>query len=178
MEENTSNLNDINNKETPDDSDVSALVLDLIQDIQTKLNNNQEEQPNSTLNDDNYANSSTNTDNSDNIPNLNSNNIDFSNVLSMLKGVDISSLIGNITKKDDSIDNEGLNFNGIDANMIGRVQKLLSSAGKKDPKKNLLISLKPFLRKSRQDKLGEYISILTIINALDIFNSKGGDKDV
>ena len=47
-----------------------------------------------------------------------------------------------------------------------------------DPKRNLLISLKPFLRKSRQDKLNEYITILGIIKVLGIFDKKGSDDNV
>jgi hypothetical protein len=47
-----------------------------------------------------------------------------------------------------------------------------------DPKKNLLLSLKPFLRKSRQDKIGEYVTILTVLNALKIFEKKGSDENV
>ena len=52
---------------------------------------------------------------------------------------------------------------------------IISNFNKNDPKKDLLKSLKPFLRKSRQDKIGEYINILSIINAIDIFGSKGSD---
>ena len=53
---------------------------------------------------------------------------------------------------------------------------MFSSATQSDPKRNLLLSLKPFLRKTRQDKLNEYITILTIVDAIGIFNSKGSDK--
>ena len=47
-----------------------------------------------------------------------------------------------------------------------------------NPKKNLLLSLKPFLRKSRQDKLNEYITMLTLIDAFEAFSSKGSDDNV
>jgi hypothetical protein len=111
----------------------------------------------------------------------NNNNFDFSNIFSMLKDTDLSSLIGSFTKKNEnnsSNENSEFGFGDIDKNMLSRIQKLLFSMNKKDPKKNLLLSLKPFLRQSRQDKLGEYISILSVVNALDLFGSKGGDKDV
>lgn len=63
----------------------------------------------------------------------------------------------------------------IDPNTIFKIQKMMSNFTKNDPKRNLLKSLKPFLRKSRQDKLGEYITILSVIDAIDIFGSKGSE---
>jgi len=54
----------------------------------------------------------------------------------------------------------------------------MNTIGKDDPQKNLLLSLKPFLRKSRQDKIGEYMSMLTIAKAIEIFTSKGSDDNV
>ena len=51
----------------------------------------------------------------------------------------------------------------------------MSNFTKNDPKKDLLRSLKPFLRKSRQDKIGEYMTILSLVDAIDIFGSKGSD---
>ena len=52
---------------------------------------------------------------------------------------------------------------------------MFSSFNQDDPKKSLLLSLKPFLRKTRQDKIGEYITMLTIAEAIGIFNKKGSD---
>ena len=43
------------------------------------------------------------------------------------------------------------------------------------PQKDLLISLKPFLRKSRQDKMGDYLTILSVISVLESFKNKGSD---
>ena len=44
-----------------------------------------------------------------------------------------------------------------------------------DPRTNLLLSLKPFLRKSRQDKMNEYLTILNVISALEAFKNKDSD---
>ncbi|MNI93952.1 hypothetical protein D3C73_1519800 [compost metagenome] len=62
-------------------------------------------------------------------------------------------------------------------NTISTIQRLFGSgaAGMADPRKNLLMSLKPFLRQSRQDKLSEYLTILSITSALGIFGNKGSD---
>ena len=58
--------------------------------------------------------------------------------------------------------NDNFNFN--------KIQNILSTLTKKDPRKELLIALKPFLRKSRQDKINEYLMYLTIASSLGIFN--------
>ena len=42
---------------------------------------------------------------------------------------------------------------------------------KEDPRKNLLLSLKPFLRNDRQRNVDTYIFVLGILNVLDSFNN-------
>lgn len=74
--------------------------------------------------------------------------------------------------------NSGFDFSGIDINTILKMQGLFSKFNKNSPKKNLLYSLKPFLNEDRQSKLGEYITILSVMDALDLFGKKGSDKNV
>lgn len=78
----------------------------------------------------------------------------------------------------DKNDKNGFDFSNIDINTILKMQSLLSRFGKSSPKKELLYSLKPFLNKDRQNKLGEYITILSILDALEIFNKKDSDSNV
>ncbi|MDD2376577.1 MAG: hypothetical protein PHD15_00910 [Clostridia bacterium] len=87
------------------------------------------------------------------------------NLSDVLNNFNLSGLLGN-------------NDSGFDINNIMKIQKILSAMGRDDPRKNLLISLKPFLRKSRQEKINEYLTYLTIGNALGIFDDKGSDTDV
>ena len=105
--------------------------------------------------------------NSDQSENQNTNvnqNIDFSSIISNLSGSNNSE---NTTNNGD-----------FDMNTILKLQKIFFSAlNRNDPKKNLLLSLKPFLRKSRQDKINEYITLLSISDALGIFSSRGENKD-
>lgn len=77
----------------------------------------------------------------------------------------------------DKNDKNGFDFSNIDINTILKMQSLLSRFGKSSPKKDLLYSLKPFLNKDRQNKLGEYITILSILDALEIFNKKDSDSN-
>ena len=51
----------------------------------------------------------------------------------------------------------------------------MSKMNSNSPQKELLLSLKPFLRKSRQDKMENYITILNVISILDSLKDKGSD---
>lgn len=44
----------------------------------------------------------------------------------------------------------------------------------KDPRTNLLLSLKPYLKESRKDKLDQYIKMFNISKVIDMFNNEGG----
>lgn len=85
------------------------------------------------------------------------------NISDILNNFNLSGLFGN-------------NESGFDVNTIMKIQKIMSAMNKDDPRKNLLISLKPFLRKSRQEKINEYITYLSIGSALGIFDDKGSGK--
>ena len=134
-------------------------IHNLIESIQTKLNNN--EQVN--------QNEQSEYNNTQEPENSKQNNLD-----SLLNNNNIIQMLSNFstgTKKE----NNTSGFGDIDPNMLFKIQKLISSMNEDDPKKNLLLSLKPFLRKSRQDKLNEYMTMLTVIKALEVFGSKGSD---
>lgn len=149
------------NNITSKEKDNSEAISNLIQSIQSKLNNenlsstneNKTEDISSCYNDKETSDSSSSNS-----------NFDISNII---------SLLGKINNNE----NSGFNFDNLDPNLFSKISQIVVSLGKKDPKKDLLISLKPFLRKSRQDKIGEYITILTIIKAFEAFNDKGSDEN-
>lgn len=86
----------------------------------------------------------------------------------------IKILLGNeINNTNNNVSNTP-NFN-IDLNTIMKFQKIFSATNQNDPRKNLLNSLKPFLRETRQKNIETYITLLGVINALDIFTNKGSD---
>lgn len=158
----------------------SNQLFDLIQSIQTKLNNeNKTNDSNTNLN--LTENQNTESNCNENIE-LNQNNdcqkVDFS---SILKNIDINNLINNLSQNSannvqQQENQNSFNIGGIDPSMLLKFGNMFSSATRNDPKRNLLLSLKPFLRKTRQDKLNEYVTILTIVDAIGIFNSKGSGK--
>lgn len=148
-----------NNISNSNNLDNSAALFDLIQNIQSKLNTEQTKE--SSTSENITENINTNTSN---------NNFDISSIISMLSNNSNNSNNTNNTNTEN-------NFGNIDINTILRLQNIFSSMNKNDPKKNLLLSLKPFLRKSRQDKINEYITMLSIGDALGIFNSRGGKEN-
>lgn len=153
----TENINNSSKeKVSPDD------LYNLIQDIQSKLNITEENTTKLEHTSEKEIKNDEKTVNSNN-------NLNF------LQNLDLSSLL-NILGQKKQEDNNSFN---IDPNMILKLQRIITSINKDDPRKDLLISLKPFLRKSRQDKLSEYLNIMTILNALSAFNDKeGSDNNV
>ena len=164
-------------------------IFDLIQSIQSKLNNENNLETNNNIAESDDSNNietdnNIHTDYDENIDTNNNNNtFDFS---SLLKNIDIGSVLNtfsnlsqnnsNNTINNDTVSNNNFNLGGIDPSMLLKFGNMFSSATRDNPKRNLLLSLKPFLRKTRQDKLNEYITILTIVDAIGIFNSKGSGK--
>ncbi len=128
--------------------DNSKALSDLIQSIQAKMQTDESNQEEKTVTESNNT-DSTNT----------TNNFDLSSILSMF-----TSNTQNESSNDSSL--------GIDPTILIKAQQIMSSLSKEDPKKNLLLSLKPFLRESRQNKLNEYISMLTIARAFEAFTKK------
>ena len=130
----------------------NSALYDLISNIQAKLN---EDNTNSSTDTKNTENINESTQNDAN--NTTENNNTYTNT---------STNTGN---------NNNFDFSNLDMNTILKMQNLLSKFNRNTPKKTLLYSLKPFLNQSRQDKLGEYITILSVMDALDIFK-KGSDN--
>lgn len=149
------------NNITSKEKDNSEAISNLIQSIQSKLNNE-----NLSSTNENKTEDISSCDNDKETNDSSSSNSNF----------DISNIIGFLGKINNS-ENSGFNFDNLDPKLFSKISQIVVSLGKKDPKKDLLISLKPFLRKSRQDKIGEYITILTIIKAFEAFNDKGSDEN-
>ncbi len=179
---------DVENKDQSADT-TSQELFNLIQSIQSKLNDNQDTNENENQTEKIKEEEKIETKNIDNDnKNSNNSNFDLSSISSLLKNVDISSILNllnnnnnnnNETKNNDALNNNsGFDFGNIDPSIFLKIQKILSTVNQNDPRKNLLLSLKPFLRKSRQDKLSEYITMLSIAKAIGIFNSKGSDNNV
>ena len=139
------NPNEINNES-------SNPILDIVNSIQSKLNENSQEEQN--------------------IPKQNTAIPDFNNL-------DISKIIGmlnpNKPNSTSSTSSPLGALSNLDLGSIMKFQNVLSGMNTPDPRQNLLSSLKPFLRENRQKNIDTYISLLGVMKAFNIFNGKDRD---
>lgn len=111
--------------------------------------------------------------NSNSNPNPNpgegSNNINPSDLL--------SSFISNSNSNSDSNSNTSDNASSIDLETIMKIKSIIETLNtKNDPRSNLLYSLKPYLRKSKQSKLDQYANLLKITQMTDLFKNEKGES--
>lgn len=125
----------------------------------------------------NFSEMLNNNNNSNNNDNNLDSNIDInqiSNLINQFKNSKDENKSGN------SSDSNSDDFN-IDINTIMKMKTIMDRINhpKDDPRTNLLLSLKPYLRDSRKSKLDQYIKIFSIGQVMDVFKEDGGDsKDV
>lgn len=83
----------------------------------------------------------------------------------------------NVASDSQNSSNSNDSFN-LDFETILRLQKIMSSMNnqKNDPRTNLLLSLKPYLKESRQQKVEQYINIFKMTKVLDLLNNSGGEN--
>ena len=67
------------------------------------------------------------------------------------------------------------NASGIDMETLLRMKSVMDKMNSKDdPRSNLLMSLKPYLKESRKGKVDQYIQLMNMSKIIDIFPSMGG----
>ena len=149
----------MNNQEMPDN------LKNMLNSVSSSTGNSSDENNkynncNDTNNNNNY---SDNTENSDN----NFGNFSNSN---------------NSNSNNNNNDNRSNNFNNpfgnIDMNTILKMQQVMNSMNDKqnDSRTNLLMSLKPYLKESRKNKVDQYIQLMKMGKIFEIMNPLGGDN--
>ena len=90
----------------------------------------------------------------------------------IINGFKASSNNNSSDKSSDSASSE------IDINTIFKMKQVMDSinSNKDDPRTNLLLSLKPYLKESRQKKVDQYIKLSGIGKAFETFNFLGGEN--
>lgn len=69
------------------------------------------------------------------------------------------------------------NNTGIDMEMLLKMKAMIDKMNvKDDPRSNLLMSLKPYLKESRKDKLDQYVQLMNMSKMIDFLPFMGGDK--
>lgn len=103
----------------------------------------------------------------------------------MFKNNDIPSDLKNIAENLKNSSNTNTNNSNennsnpeIDINTILKMKQIMDSMNnsKDDPRANLLLSLKPYLKESRKQKVDQYIKLFGLGKAFETFNSLGGEK--
>ncbi len=143
----------LNGKEMPED------IKNIISNIASNNNNH--------TNSNNYNNNSTTNNNN----NINKNNFE-TNSYSNNQHDDISS-----DSRSDNFTSSEKTSPDIDIGMILKMKQIMDSmkSNKDDPRANLLLSLKPYLKNSRQEKVDQYIKLFNMSKVFEVINPLGGD---
>jgi len=88
-----------------------------------------------------------------------------------------SSFENNTTSSSDNTQ-QANPFGNIDMNTILKIKQIMEkmNKNKNDPRSNLLLSLKPYLKPSRKQKVDQYIQLFNMGSIMEDFNFMGGDK--
>ncbi|MGN1352380.1 MAG: hypothetical protein ACI4VE_06410 [Clostridia bacterium] len=98
----------------------------------------------------------------------------INNLASMLNNKSNNSNSSSNSQKEGTSNSSTSN---IDFETIMKMKTIIDKMNvKDDPRSNLLLSLKPYLKESRREKLDQYIQLMNISKALDFFPFLGGDK--
>ena len=101
------------------------------------------------------------------------------NLFNMLNNSNSSNNANNSSDSSNSNSNQSNenNSNGIDIETIMRMKSIIDKMNAKDdPRANLLQSLKPYLKESRQSKVDQYIQLMNMSKVMEVFPFMGGDK--
>lgn len=117
-----------------------------------------------------------NDDLSDLIKNFSNSNINMNKISDILSNLNSSDKSSASNDSSTSSNSDGLHSN-IDINTILKMKEIIDKINSthNDKRSNLLLALKPYLRKSRQSKLDQYMKLLNMAPLLEIFKNNGGD---
>lgn len=81
-------------------------------------------------------------------------------------------------KKEETQDvSSPFNLNGMDPSMLLKMASIMNGMNSKDnPRSNLLLSLKPYLKDSKKFKVEQYIQFLNIAGMMGNFRNTGGES--
>lgn len=162
--------------------DNSNLINNLSNMLKNKeVPDNVQELLNSFIN--NSSNKNTQTDKSSN-SNLHNNNSSNENLSFKNFPTDKSDLSFD-SKTNEQMDNNSSNAGNrsnsppdFDIDTILKMKRILDTvnSNSNNESANLLLSLKPYLKDSKKEKIDKYVNLLKISKLIDVFNPLGGDK--
>lgn len=123
------------------------------------------------------SNNNNNTNNSNNFNNTNTTNT-YKTINYNQKNYNANNNSNNSSNKANSNTNNKKNFDfsQIDMNTILKMKSVMENMNNSDdPRSNLLYSLKPYLRQTKQEKLDQYVNLLNFSKVAEIL--KNDKKD-
>ena len=114
---------------------------------------------------------------------------DMSDIMSKLSGMlknnefpdDIKNMMNNFSNSNSQNSNSSdTDTSSIDFDTILKMKNIVDSMNKQknDPRANLLKSLKPYLRETKQEKLDQYVNLLKVSQIAEVLkNDKKDDKN-
>lgn len=99
---------------------------------------------------------------------------EMKNILSSLSQ---NSENGNGEQNKESSETNGMDPSSIDFETIMKMKTIMEKmkGSGNDPRANLLLSLKPYLKESRKDKIDQYIKLFGMSKVMELFNNTGGE---
>lgn len=129
----------------------------------------------------NSENNNSNSFNNENSTFENTNESNNSNINpEMLKN--IMNMFNNSNNSNGSSDSTNSNNSNsapnIDINTLLKMKSIMDkiNSNKNDPRSNLLLSLKPYLKESRKNKVEQYVQLFNMTKVIDVFNQNGGEN--
>ena len=95
---------------------------------------------------------------------------EMKDMVSALKGKQEQNSTGEEQKKE----NSDFQF---DIKTVSKIKSMMDkmSKNKDDPRANLLLSLKPYLKETRKEKVDQYVKMLNMSKVMEMFNDTGGE---
>lgn len=109
------------------------------------------------------------------------NNVDIQNIFSQIQAnmpnnSDDSNNFNNSNDSNDSNNSSKKNSSSIDIETLMKMKSIIEKLNTNNsPNSNLLNSLKPYLRKSKQSKLDQYVNLMKLSQVTDLFKNEKGD---
>lgn len=98
---------------------------------------------------------------------------EMKNILSSFSSNNSEKSSDSDNSKYDNSDNSNVN---IDFETIMKMKSMIEKLNNKDdPRANLLLSLKPYLKNSRKEKVDQYIKLFNMSKVLDAFGNSGNE---
>lgn len=90
----------------------------------------------------------------------------------------LKNIMNMFNNSNNSTSNDSNSSPNIDINTLLKMKSIMDkmNTNKNDPRSNLLLSLKPYLKESRKNKVEQYVQLFNMTKIIDAFNQNGGES--